>query len=224
MRITTINGQEYSDDLIRRLEKDRRAQLNDKNAKPSSKHDSITILFEKEDSMQLYLPLHSNFVSLRNFTNYEGLLRRSPLKFLLYGPIERVSAECLEDFLRQLSETNLTSLEVIRHFNIAPETGSEELLEVVDKFPLVVDPWTINLGKLRCEYSPTAEGIRDAKEHFTMAAAHCVLVDPQSHVRVEKRARGKTTTYEASLTVGLHKSIGIYDMDTTTIRARTRSF
>lgn len=199
MRVTKVNGQELSRDLLEKIKKDKQSLLQERMEYASledpyafsSTGDQITVLFEPGEKDGLVLPLQTNVTRVTNLTDYSGKPGWNWLKSLLHGRLEGIQDKRLEEFLDELERTGIDHLCLHqRHRLIQGNDYRRNNGPTLLKF---------DSRKYLPEGSTLQDKLSDLRERFVTVPDR-FLIDPQSHVRVEKRiTRNGSEIYEASL-------------------------
>jgi hypothetical protein len=223
MKISKINGQPYSEEIVSKIHdksidfiiRERIRGATDPYHVCATK-DELTLLFENTDTEEksISLPFRTNVEQVYNTTNYNG--KGKLIVNLLRGKPDYVRAERLTDFLNYLNGKNVTSMQVI-----------DKYVDIQDANWNVRDDKRHVLSKGKDKTSPKGttldEKLANSTEQLTLA--ECGFnIDPDSFVRVEKRTGKKEDTYTVSLSfekyIGLGGLPGVHYYRTRQLKVR----
>ncbi len=228
MKITKINDQEYSRDLVRRIGREKQDAFLEKMGYASvvnpyaftSTGDSVTLLFEEGDQRGVILPLQTNVTRVENVTDYASKPRFNWLKNILVGKLEGVQVQKLEEFLAELAKRDIGDLSLVQESSIAQNGDYRNKGRKEPTF----------LGRNSERHIPQESTIEDrlsdVRDRFVRFPDR-FLIDPRSHLRVERRiTRHGAEIYEASLKIHVYTGLsgvpGINDYIGQVIRAKTK--
>lgn len=224
MKVTRINGQPYSEDLVNAISSENHQTLmrsREISSREPFLYDALTrdieILFEKDGGETgLRLPLQTNYTSVSNLTNYDGNIKWAPLKNWKFGKITDISSKQFKEFLDEMQD---------RHFI--------DYAQLFQTYSLFQDS-NCDIEGDRGKYLEgprkkihTLDSKAQVLEKFVSFPKRKFAINSSSDVRVEKRlAKDKIETYEASLNIqvytGLSGAPGLEDTFSQTLRIRIK--